>query len=666
MKVKTLRTLFAGLLSLTALTALSGCNKFIDYAHNGSVTLGLEYQGHDFFVDGIGEVTLKSHIDGDTAHFLPITGHTSTVLKARFYGIDTPESTGAIEPYGKAASNFTKQKLKNAAENGTIVISSPSSVYAEPQADSTGSRYLSLVWINETVKHCAKEQLVLLNLWIVQEGLSWAKNLSSIPEYVDVFQNAQNQAEKHKLYLWSGKDDPDYNYGEYNETSLLDIKYEIAEFIEDQDHVNAFDGANVYFKGTVSGYANNSLYVQEFYPTDPEDPSKGGEYAGINIFTGMNAIPTKYTTVGAYLQVSGKAMDSENFGFQISDTHWPTGEGTDIKESKVLLNPEDNTGIHQIKTFEYTAKQIDEHYDAGKLDNLYCRTHISTPLVCSRVFINDSGETTLYFANSKVAVYMPFQYAGDPADTSSVWSSEDNFIGKTFDVTGVYAYHITTSKKITYQIIPSGPSDLVCLTPAHGTVQYNAFTPAEIKNLVDFSKDVTYYVTGVASEVTNSKVTLKDSVTGEEYAILNPNRSELSEKALGNLKAGSTVFAKGHIGDNGLVDSTLLAVYAHGAIDTDPLTLDEAIALASEVASDTVYVVGEITSIEKPYDSSEKNPRMSFSLNELKFVEGKLGTGVDPEDIVVGATVMLKGKLVIEDGVKTFSGLPQVYKVLGA
>ena len=44
--------------------------------------------------------------------------------KIRFYGIDTPESTGNVEPYGKQASNFTKAKLEEADANGTIVISS--------------------------------------------------------------------------------------------------------------------------------------------------------------------------------------------------------------------------------------------------------------------------------------------------------------------------------------------------------------------------------------------------------------------------------------------------------------------------------------------------------------------------------------------------------------
>ena len=668
MKTNVIRKFLVGILSIGGISALAGCgSNFIDYAHNGSCVLGLEYAGHDFFKDGVGEVTLKSPIDGDTAHFYSKVGDTTTVLKARFYGIDTPESTGAIQPWGKAASNFTKEKLKHAAENGTIVISSPAQDYAEPQTDSTGSRYLSLVWINETKQNAPLNELYLLNLWIVQEGLSWAKNVSAVPEYADVFQDAQNQAEKHKLYLWSDEDDPDYNYGQYNETSLLDIKYEIAEFIEDQDHVNAFSGANVYFTGTVSGYADNSLYVQEFYPTDPEHPENGGEYAGINIFTGMTAIPTKYTEVGAYIKVAGTAVDSENFGFQITNTqgHWPVATTEDEIDCKLLYTASENTGIHKLKVFEYTAQQLNAVASANNLENLYCRTHVTDDLVCSRVYINDSGEATLYFKDTNFTVYMPFQYAGDADDTSAVWKSEEDYVGKTFNVTGVYAYHITASKKITYQIIPSGAADLVCKTPAHGTVQYNPFSVSEANALVNnggYSEDITYHVKGIISQISETSLTLKEN--DKTLVINNYKADDLTAKAKANLVVGSTVYAKGQLSAAGMSNGVLTAVYAHGGIESDPLSLEEALTVISETASDTVFVVGEVTSIDEAYNPEDKTPRMSLSLGELKFVKGKLAANIDYQDIVVGATVMIKGKLQIVDGVKTFSGLPQIVAVM--
>ena len=44
------------------------------------------------------EVTVKNYVDGDTTHFyVPTSIRDTGVLKARYMGINTPESTGKIE-----------------------------------------------------------------------------------------------------------------------------------------------------------------------------------------------------------------------------------------------------------------------------------------------------------------------------------------------------------------------------------------------------------------------------------------------------------------------------------------------------------------------------------------------------------------------------------------
>jgi DNA-binding transcriptional regulator/RsmH inhibitor MraZ len=61
------------------------------------------------------EVKMKRHIDGDTTHFIdPIGISVDGVIKARYLAVNTPESTGRIEEWGKAASKFTQSKLENA------------------------------------------------------------------------------------------------------------------------------------------------------------------------------------------------------------------------------------------------------------------------------------------------------------------------------------------------------------------------------------------------------------------------------------------------------------------------------------------------------------------------------------------------------------------------
>ena len=87
------------------------------------------------------EVSVKRYVDGDTTHFnVPESIVEGGILKARYLAINTPESTGKIEPYGHKASRFTKEKLSTAV-----------SIMIEPDGDewkaaSAVSRYLTWVW----------------------------------------------------------------------------------------------------------------------------------------------------------------------------------------------------------------------------------------------------------------------------------------------------------------------------------------------------------------------------------------------------------------------------------------------------------------------------------------------------------------------------------------
>ncbi len=81
------------------------------------------------------EVEVKQFIDGDTTHFfVPTSVMENGVLKARYLAVNTPESTGKIEEYGKKASNFTKEKLSNA---DSIIIESDTGAWI---AVSSGER----------------------------------------------------------------------------------------------------------------------------------------------------------------------------------------------------------------------------------------------------------------------------------------------------------------------------------------------------------------------------------------------------------------------------------------------------------------------------------------------------------------------------------------------
>jgi micrococcal nuclease len=331
MKNSGFKRVFISLLSVVGLIGLASCggsdeggdeDTFIDYVHDSDIVkLTHDYKdeggnNRDFFEDGISQVTLYTCIDGDTAHFKMKDSSNNSLIKGRYYGIDTPESTGDVEPYGKPAYYFNKEKLDEANENGTIVITSTSlDSYTAPETDSTGERYLTMVWINTEVQDAPYDQLYLLNLWIVQEGYSYVKNVSEFPTFSDVFYAAESQAKTLKLNLFSGEPDETYNYGDYEDVSLFDLKSEIVANLKDSTHENKYENAKVRIQGTVVGYANNILYLQA---KKLDETSGSYEYAGINIFTSMSAIPDKYTKVNTYLQLCGLAQTSDNFGFQIT------------------------------------------------------------------------------------------------------------------------------------------------------------------------------------------------------------------------------------------------------------------------------------------------------------------------------------------------------------
>jgi nicotinamide mononucleotide adenylyltransferase len=434
----------------------SSSTSFIDYTHNGSVKLQLAYSGKTFLKDGVEQVSLKTSIDGDTAHFTNAAGGT---VKARFFGIDTPESTGKVQEYGKQASNYTKEKLTAANKNGTIVISSPQESYAAPEPDSTGTRYVSLVWINETKKNAGLDELYLLNLEIVQDGLSWVKNVLDMPEYSKVFYAAESQAEAFKLKLHSGEADPMFNYGDYDDVSLLDIKKEVIANMTDSTHENSFNGANVRVQGTVAGFSNHVIYIQNFYSKDEGATTEAGEYAGINIFVGMSAIPSKFTKKNAYIQVCGVAADSENFGFQISGASFQT-VAYDENDAQVLIKPEDNTDEHALHTFEYTPDELSTCVNNKDYSALMSAVTLTKSVTVSRTYTSEDGEITLYFGSLDFSCYIAFSYLGDPDHTSYVWTGDD-FKDQTFNVSGVFSFHKTTSGKFQFQINPSSTSDLV-------------------------------------------------------------------------------------------------------------------------------------------------------------------------------------------------------------
>lgn len=239
----------------------------VDYVSQTKLTL--DYTDHDFLADGIGQVTVYNCVDGDTVHFR--SSISDTLIKARFVGVDTPESTGIIQPWGKAASKFTKEKVTTAKK---IVLSSESESIAPAVSDSTGTRYLAFVWVSY-VDNPTLNDFSLLNLWLVQEGYSTSKGIST-SKYASVFYSADLQAQGEKQHIWSDDPDPGFYYGAAIPTDLRDINTKPDEYLYD------VVGKSVYFEGIVAKIIGNDCYVVKDFINDDTGLT---ERYGMYIFT---------------------------------------------------------------------------------------------------------------------------------------------------------------------------------------------------------------------------------------------------------------------------------------------------------------------------------------------------------------------------------------------
>ena len=251
------------LLICTLISALAACDPSDE--GGGDKTQTVDFAGDvelDMSSSSIKqEVTVKAYIDGDTTHFyVPTSVSDSGVLKARYLAINTPESTGKIEEWGKKASNFTKTKLKEAE---SIIIESDDGKW---NADSTGDRYLVWVWY----KPAGSEEYRNLNIEILQEGLAIASN-SGQNRYGSICLDAIAQAKAEKLHIHSGVADPDFYYGEAVEVTLSELRA----------NIESYEGVKVAFNGVITRDSNNGVYVEAY-------DAETGMYNGMYVYYGFN------------------------------------------------------------------------------------------------------------------------------------------------------------------------------------------------------------------------------------------------------------------------------------------------------------------------------------------------------------------------------------------
>lgn len=134
-------------------------------------------------------VTLDKCVDGDTAWFYL----DNEKIKARFLAIDTPESTTKKEAFGKEASDFTCNLLKNANKI---------EIEYDDNSDKLDKYDRHLVWVFVDDN--------LLQDLIIKNGLGEVEYLYGDYKYTSILEASEILAKTNRVGMWN--DTYDYLY----------------------------------------------------------------------------------------------------------------------------------------------------------------------------------------------------------------------------------------------------------------------------------------------------------------------------------------------------------------------------------------------------------------------------------------------------------------------
>ena len=368
------------------------------------------------------EATVDSFVDGDTTWFNvnePVMG--AHQVKTRYIAVNTPESTGAIEEWGKAASRFTREKLSSAV---SIILESDDSAW---NLDSTGTRYLVWIWYKTTEDGEYRN----LNIEILQNGLAIASS-SNNNRYGDVCMNAIAQAKALKYHIYSGKQDPDFYYGAAVELDLKELR----------TNVEKYAGMTVAFSGVVTKNANNTCYV-EYYDVETD------MYYGMTVYYGygLSAAGLSILNVGNEVRIVGSLQFYEAGGtWQVADLEYRTMKPNDPNNIQKLS--EGNNPAYPVvdpDTFFNSSITIISEEGESKTFT-YAELALSTSISMENLKVVDArttddpdsssnGAFTLYCEaedGTRIAVRTMVLHN---ADGSMV--TQDQYMGKTINVKGI-------------------------------------------------------------------------------------------------------------------------------------------------------------------------------------------------------------------------------------
>ena len=377
------------------------------------------------------EATVKTYVDGDTVHFHVNTDVVADgILKARFLAVNTPESTGMVEEFGKTAANFTKEKLSAAT---SIILESESENW---EKDTTGDRILVWVWYKTETDADYRN----LNVELLQNALA-RPNSSANNQYGSTCMAAIEQSKREKLNLYSGEPDPNFFYGDAVELTLKELRTNIENY----------NGMKVAFSGIIStNSGTQGVYVEDY---DEETDLYYGMY--VYYGHGLSGSGLDILSVGNEAQIVGTVQYYEAGGtWQVSGvTHR-------------MMKPDDPDNLRKLSTGHsaaYVLTDADTFVNgvAGELP--YAAAVLGTSVQMQGLRVEEVY-TTQSGGSSDGAMTLSCDMNGIPVSVRTALLKDENgnliteeaYLGKIIDVKGIvdlfdgtYQIKVFTANNIT-------------------------------------------------------------------------------------------------------------------------------------------------------------------------------------------------------------------------
>ena len=415
--------LFAGTVSpilggTDASVVTAAAEEKVDYA--GQATLNLNGDSKTM------EVTVKSFIDGDTTHFNAPGFNAQDTFKARYAAVNTPESTGKLEEWGKKAARYTRTALESAT---SIILESEGSDW---EADSTGDRYMAWVWY----KPAGSDVYHNLNLELLQEGLALGSKAGT-SRYGELCTQAIAQAIALNLHVYSNEKDPEFFYGESIELDLRELRLNIS----------SYTGKRVAFEGVVASYVNQGVYVEDY---DEETQMYYGIYVYYGFF--LSSQGQQVLNIGNKVRITGVVQYYEAGGsYQVSDLKYNAFKPSDddirlIEKGHSAANVETSAATFN-KSVVITTTTTDPETEE-LITNTYTRKYaelaLNTSISMKGLYVK-SAYTTDNGGDNDGAMTLTCESEGRTVkvrtivlrDSAGNMATEDMLVGKTIDVTGV-------------------------------------------------------------------------------------------------------------------------------------------------------------------------------------------------------------------------------------